>query len=193
MGRPRKDENDKADPNQRLVCEICSLEYTRSNKSKHLKSKYHMMVENLTTAKENKRKNIRNMLKDKQNGGRQYLKEKRSRERIIDSGDSSESDTESESSDENINEVKNNKPVTNFLKLNIPDEYFDYIKENNFTVHIFDDKIDQVEQLFNDPNVNYDEKIKLIDSIAKNVKNNNRNSILDKLRDKETLKKFTKI
>lgn len=54
MGRPKKDERDKADPNERLVCKICSLEYTRSNKSKHLKSKYHMIVENLTTPKEKK-------------------------------------------------------------------------------------------------------------------------------------------
>lgn len=40
-GRPRKLENEKAKPNDKVVCDICNATYSRSAQSRHKKSKVH--------------------------------------------------------------------------------------------------------------------------------------------------------
>lgn len=47
MGRPIVPDNDKAHPNDKICCDVCSNEYTRSNKSKHDNSKWHKMAANM--------------------------------------------------------------------------------------------------------------------------------------------------
>jgi hypothetical protein len=41
VGRPRKDDKDKAKPGDKIECKICGLYYTRANVSKHNKIKIH--------------------------------------------------------------------------------------------------------------------------------------------------------
>lgn len=40
-GRPRKNEEDKAKPTDRLICEVCGGEFTRYNRSAHNKTRVH--------------------------------------------------------------------------------------------------------------------------------------------------------
>lgn len=44
-GRPRKVE--KAMPNDKVKCELCGIVFSRSNRSKHKKTKMHKVYENL--------------------------------------------------------------------------------------------------------------------------------------------------
>lgn len=41
VGRPKKDLDSKANPNDRIKCIVCGLYYSRSNQSKHIKTKMH--------------------------------------------------------------------------------------------------------------------------------------------------------
>ena len=42
-GRPRKDDSDKAYPNDRVKCEVCSKYFTRSGRSSHNRTQYHQL------------------------------------------------------------------------------------------------------------------------------------------------------
>lgn len=46
-GRPRKDDEDKAKPTDRLVCETCGKEFFRSGRAQHKATQYHILHENL--------------------------------------------------------------------------------------------------------------------------------------------------
>lgn len=46
-GRPRMNEIDKAKPYDRIRCDICDVEFVRSNRSKHNSSKYHKLCEKM--------------------------------------------------------------------------------------------------------------------------------------------------
>lgn len=70
MGRPNIKEKKKAHPNDVMLCVICEKEYTRSNKSKHMKSAVHKACENLL----NKRQSELPGWSDKLKGGK--LKQK---------------------------------------------------------------------------------------------------------------------
>lgn len=43
VGRPRKNENEKAKPYDRIICDICNKEFVRSHRSDHKKTNYHKM------------------------------------------------------------------------------------------------------------------------------------------------------
>jgi|ERR1700759_5798595 len=46
-GRPRKNENEKCKPSDRIICEICNKEYTRSASFKHKSTQYHQLHERM--------------------------------------------------------------------------------------------------------------------------------------------------
>jgi hypothetical protein len=41
IGRPKKTEDTKAKPNDRVTCDICKGTFTRGNRSAHKKTRYH--------------------------------------------------------------------------------------------------------------------------------------------------------
>lgn len=167
MGRSKIDEKDKAKPNDRIVCEICSLEYTRSNKSKHLKSKFHMMTEKLVTATERKEHSVGNILKHRQKGGSRFSKEKRSRKIISDESSDSESGSESRKYDGHENSSFASK---------ISDELNDYITENYGQIFVKN----EYKSFLLDPNLSFDKKTDLVDRIANSQnKFKNRQNIYD--------------
>jgi hypothetical protein len=45
VGRPKKEESDKAKPSDRIVCPICKEEFVRSNRTNHNKTKIHKKME----------------------------------------------------------------------------------------------------------------------------------------------------
>ena len=47
LGRPKKREEDKAQPSDRLICNICGGKYVRSHRSAHNKTKVHKAYENM--------------------------------------------------------------------------------------------------------------------------------------------------
>ncbi len=47
MGRRPMSEEDKAKPNDRVTCDICGIEYSRSNKCRHILSKIHKLAEKM--------------------------------------------------------------------------------------------------------------------------------------------------
>ncbi|AEY99244.1 zinc finger C2H2-type domain-containing protein [Megavirus courdo7] len=47
IGRPRKKPEDKAKPNDKLICNICGGGYTRANISKHKKTQKHQIFEQM--------------------------------------------------------------------------------------------------------------------------------------------------
>jgi len=48
LGRPRKEEHDKAKPNDRLICNVCGMKFIRSARSGHKKTKVHQIYENMS-------------------------------------------------------------------------------------------------------------------------------------------------
>ncbi len=44
-GRPKKSETDKAKPNERVTCDICGVEFVRSNRSSHKLTKFHKVCQ----------------------------------------------------------------------------------------------------------------------------------------------------
>lgn len=58
VGRPRKPDDEKARPGDRVVCEICGGNFKRSHRSSHNKTKIHMVYENMN-------KKLMNLLVDK--------------------------------------------------------------------------------------------------------------------------------
>lgn len=46
-GRPRKSDDEKAKPTDRLTCEICGKDFFRSGRSKHKTTQYHILHQNL--------------------------------------------------------------------------------------------------------------------------------------------------
>lgn len=57
-GRPRKCEDEKARPNDRIKCDICSKYFTRSGRSGHNRTQYHMIHSKIN-------KKLRNLLINK--------------------------------------------------------------------------------------------------------------------------------
>jgi|SRR5271154_1709771 len=47
LGRPRKDESEKAKPTDRIQCEICGNIFSRCHRSAHRKTKIHQAYENM--------------------------------------------------------------------------------------------------------------------------------------------------
>jgi hypothetical protein len=47
FGRPRKNEEDKARPNDRIICNICGEIFTRNNRNRHKDTKIHKAYENM--------------------------------------------------------------------------------------------------------------------------------------------------
>jgi len=47
IGRPRKKEEDKAKPNDRLICDICGGKFIRSHRSRHNQNKVHQAYANI--------------------------------------------------------------------------------------------------------------------------------------------------
>ncbi len=99
MSRNKNYKKERLDPNDRIPCDICSIEYTRSNKTKHLKSKYHLLVE-------------------------QYQKMNKMKKKYDESDSENESASNSESSDSNssieseneYDEEKNDEQITKLLR-----------------------------------------------------------------------------
>ena len=48
-GRPRKNDSEKAKPNDRIICEICGKEYFRSGSANHKATKYHQIHKDLNS------------------------------------------------------------------------------------------------------------------------------------------------
>lgn len=46
-GRPRKPDNEKAKPTDRITCEICGKEYFRSGSANHKATKHHIIHQDL--------------------------------------------------------------------------------------------------------------------------------------------------
>ena len=44
-GRPKKDIDSKAKPNDRVKCDTCGKDFIRSNRSSHKNTKYHQLYE----------------------------------------------------------------------------------------------------------------------------------------------------
>lgn len=57
VGRPKKSEETKAKPNDRILCPICKEEFVRSNRTNHNKTKIHKKMEQANT-------NLRKLLMD---------------------------------------------------------------------------------------------------------------------------------
>lgn len=57
-GRPKKDDNDRAKPTDRLKCEVCGKEFFRSGRTKHNQTKHHLLHEKMN-------KKLMKMLVDK--------------------------------------------------------------------------------------------------------------------------------
>lgn len=49
VGRPRKNDADKAKPTDRIKCEICSKEFYRSGRANHKKTAYHRAHEQMNS------------------------------------------------------------------------------------------------------------------------------------------------
>lgn len=49
IGRPKKREEDKAKPTDRIKCEICSKEFYRSGRANHKKTAYHKAHERMNS------------------------------------------------------------------------------------------------------------------------------------------------
>lgn len=49
IGRPRKEDEDKAKPNDILICNICGRTFIRSARSRHRKTKIHQAYEGINT------------------------------------------------------------------------------------------------------------------------------------------------
>jgi hypothetical protein len=47
IGRPKKKEEDKAHPNDRLICDVCGNKFIRAHRSKHKKTKVHQAYEKM--------------------------------------------------------------------------------------------------------------------------------------------------
>jgi hypothetical protein len=166
MGRPTVPEEDKAKPNDRLNCEVCGMDYSRSNKSKHIVSKLHKMAERLTAG-------------EKQHGGfngiKEYKHKKLSNKEVkkrLKNLDS-ESESEEESSEEETPRKKSthqykkrligDNNIIDSVFADIPEEYHDYIKQNHGKIYLKPDGI----EYFNNPNYSYEQKIAMIDEISK--------------------------
>lgn len=47
VGRPRKNEDEKAKYNDRIICDICGEKFTRSHRSRHNQNKVHQAYANI--------------------------------------------------------------------------------------------------------------------------------------------------
>jgi hypothetical protein len=47
IGRPRKSEDEKAKPDDRIICDICQGVFTRAHRSAHKKTKVHQAYEKM--------------------------------------------------------------------------------------------------------------------------------------------------
>src|SRR5687768_2322565 len=134
-GRPRKAVEEKAKWDDKLKCPLCGETFMRANQTRHRKSKYHQLAEQLISSK-------------KQSGGdkiKEYtpkkLTNKEIRKRLSKIDLESDSDSNDETNDElNYEYPKQNKNLlkkrsvqkiheTKSKTLDIPIEFHDYISQ----------------------------------------------------------------
>ena len=186
MGRPKTREEDKCKPNDKLNCEICGMDYSRSNKSKHIQSKFHKLAEKITTL------NIQQGGNQKKHKHRKLSNRKRRLKK-------SDTDSENSTSEHRERRTLRDRCEQEIPTLNMPNIFHDYIHQKYG--ELFFKR--EAENYFNDPNISYEEKIRTIDEIAeeqgkkynKDIYNNVQNSgnpqeLLQELRDPEKRKKF---
>ncbi len=46
-GRPKKNDDEKSDPTDKITCEICAKVFVRSNRTNHKKTSYHQLYEKI--------------------------------------------------------------------------------------------------------------------------------------------------
>ena len=168
LGRPRKSDEDKANPYDKLECPLCGETFLRSNQTRHRKSKLHKLAEQLTSSQ-------------KKHGGfndtNEYKPKKLSNKEIKKRLKNLDSDNESES-DNSDEEIQIKKPiykkrlVSQRKMINIPQELHDYVLENYGTIRLNPDKLIEAEEYFNNPYISFHEKTQTLDDIARMQRKN---------------------
>lgn len=64
MGRKPMSEEDKAKPSDRITCDVCGIEYSRSNKCRHVLSKIHKLAEKIVGGHEKRVKRKKHHIQD---------------------------------------------------------------------------------------------------------------------------------
>jgi len=170
-GRPRKKEEEKIQPNEKIECEICGGKYLRTNKSKHVKTNLH--VRNLKkTSNILKNKNDLELIKkiltiNENNGIDESKKYESSKKHITQLSSSGEEESSYEEQDERtyIEEYFVNK----YGKFELTPKLIEFIDTSN---HDTEQKIKIIDKWINDnkqhkTNEN-NEKHKLLESVKQN-------------------------
>lgn len=165
IGRPRVAEEDKCKPNDILECPLCKETFMRANQTRHRKSKFHQLAEQLTS-------------KQKRHGGFDEIKEykpkkissKELKKRLsrLDSESESESESEEEypkKSHNNLLKKRSRQDIyaSKSKTMDIPEEFHNYITQNYGVLYFKP----EAEPYFNNPNISNEEKIQAIDEVAK--------------------------
>lgn len=189
MGRTKLDDDEKANPNDRITCDICGSYYTRSNKSKHLTTKLHKMAEKYLPIIEKQENEIKLhkavSASRKQRGGNEKDKHRRKLLKRLHDSDTEEEDYVEEKVIPK-KPIKNNQPMAK-----LPKQINDYITQTYGKIYVMPDFV----AYLNDNNVTDDEKYDAIDDYVeksnriKNPSSINNNVNFDVYGNPEEIKK----